>query len=77
MQCMQPSAILFKAPKELWCANYKGEFMMGNRSYCCPLTVTDFTTRFLIGCEGMDSTQEQYVFTVFERPHEAIGMKRR
>ena len=39
--------------------------MMGNKKYCYPLTGTDFTTRFLIGCEGLESTQEQYAFTVF------------
>jgi len=49
-----------KAPNELWCTDYKGEFMMGNRKYCYPLTVTDFATRFLIGCEGLETTQEQY-----------------
>jgi putative transposase len=58
---------LASAPNELWCTDYKGEFMMGNKKYCYPLTVTDFTTRFLIGCEGLESTQEQYAFTVFER----------
>lgn len=30
-----------KNPNELWCADYKGEFLMGNKNYCYPLTVTD------------------------------------
>ena len=63
-----------KAPNELWCTDYKGEFMMGNKKYCYPLTVTDFTTRFLIGCEGLESTQEQYAFTVFERLFREYGL---
>jgi putative transposase len=25
-------------PNALWCADYKGEFMLANRRYCCPLT---------------------------------------
>jgi len=29
------------APNELWCADYKGEFKLGNGQYCYPLTVTD------------------------------------
>jgi hypothetical protein len=28
-------------PSELWCADYKGEFMLADRRYCHPLTVTD------------------------------------
>jgi len=29
---------------ELWCTDYKGEFLLGNRQYCYPLTVTDHAT---------------------------------
>jgi len=28
-------------PNALWCADYKGEFRLGNRQYCYPLTITD------------------------------------
>jgi putative transposase len=62
------------APNELWCTDYKGEFMMGNKKYCYPLTVTDFTTRFLIACEGLESTREQYAFTVFDRLFREYGL---
>src|SRR5208282_2386872 len=68
---------LASAPNELWCTDYKGEFMMGNKKYCYPLTVTDFTTRFLIGCEGLESTREQYAFTVFERLFKEYGLPAR
>ncbi|MFZ9312060.1 MAG: helix-turn-helix domain-containing protein, partial [Burkholderiaceae bacterium] len=27
-------------PNYLWCTDYKGEFMLGNKRYCYPLTVT-------------------------------------
>lgn len=30
-----------RSPNDLWCADYKGEFMLGDRRYCYPLTVTD------------------------------------
>ena len=32
-------------PNELWCADYKGEFMLADRRYCYPLTITDFAIR--------------------------------
>jgi len=44
-------------PNELWCTDYKGEFMLGNKQYCYPLTISDYSTRYLIGCEGVKSTK--------------------
>lgn len=61
-------------PNDLWCADYKGEFMMGNKKYCYPLTVTDYASRYLIACEGLENTQEQYAFTVFERIFKEYGL---
>ena len=41
------------APNDLWCADYKGEFMLADRRYCHPLTTTDFASRYLLGCEAL------------------------
>jgi hypothetical protein len=30
-------------PNDLWCADFKGEFKLGDGRYCYPLTVTDHT----------------------------------
>src|SRR5262245_9805781 len=38
----------------LWCADFKGEFKLGNSRYCYPLTVTDHASRFLLLCEALD-----------------------
>src|SRR6201988_522996 len=56
-----------KNPNELWCTDFKGEFLLGNNQYCYPLTVTDHASRFLLPCEALSSTREAYAFTVFER----------
>ena len=55
------------APNDLWCADYKGEFQLGNRSWCYPLTVTDHASRFVLLCEALESTREALAFTAFER----------
>jgi transposase InsO family protein len=55
------------APNDLWCADFKGEFKLGNRQYCYPLTVTDHASRFLLLCEALQSTCEETAFTAFER----------
>jgi putative transposase len=63
-------------PNELWCADYKGEFMLADRRYCYPLTITDFASRFLISCEGLSSTHTMYAFSVFERAFKDFGLPR-
>jgi putative transposase len=61
-------------PNELWCADYKGEFMLADKRYCYPLTVSDFASRYLITCEALSTTQEVYAFTVFERVFKEFGL---
>lgn len=63
-------------PNALWCADYKGEFMLGNRRYCYPLTITDFASRYLLTCEALLTTQETFAFTVFERTFKEFGLPR-
>jgi transposase InsO family protein len=55
------------APNDLWCADFKGEFKLGNGRYCYPLTVTDQASRFLLLCEALESTREDLACTAFER----------
>jgi len=63
-----------RRPNDLWCADYKGEFMLADRAYCYPLTITDFATRYLLGCEALATTQEAYAFTVFQRVFHEFGL---
>jgi transposase InsO family protein len=62
------------SPNSLWCADYKGEFLLGNRKYCYPLTVTDHASRFLLLCEAMESNKEQWAITAFERLFKERGL---
>lgn len=62
------------APNELWCADYKGEFRLGNRKYCYPLTVTDQASRYLLACEGLATTKSDFAFAVFERVFKEFGL---
>jgi len=61
-------------PNDLWCADYKGEFMLADRRYCYPLTVSDFASRYRLTCEALSTTQEIYAFTVFERVFKEFGL---
>jgi len=61
-------------PNELWCADYKGEFMLADRRYCYPLTITDYASRYLITCDALSTTKEVYAFSVFERAFKDFGL---
>ena len=63
-----------RAPNALWCADYKGQFRLGNRRYCYPLTVSDYRSRYLLACEGLESTKETGAFSVFERVFREFGL---
>ena len=63
-----------ETPNALWCADYKGEFLLGNHRYCYPLTITDFASRYLLACEALSTTQERYAFSVFERAFQEFGL---
>lgn len=61
-------------PNDLWCADYKGEFMLADRRYCYPLTITDYASRYLFAVEALQSTREATAFTVFERVFRENGL---
>jgi transposase InsO family protein len=61
-------------PNDLWCADFKGEFTLGNKRYCYPLTVTDHASRYLLLCEALDSTREATAFEAFEQLFREKGM---
>lgn len=62
------------APNGLWCADFKGEFMLGNKQYCYPLTIADYRSRYLLACEGLSSTRSDFSFSVFERAFKDFGV---
>jgi hypothetical protein len=61
-------------PNDLWCVDYKGEFQLGDKRYCYPLTVTDHASRFLLLCEALESTREELAFRSFERLFRERGL---
>jgi transposase InsO family protein len=62
------------APNDLWCADFKGEFKLGNGRYCYPLTVTDQASRFLLLCEALESNREDLTFKAFEHLFRERGL---
>jgi transposase InsO family protein len=61
-------------PNDLWGADFKGEFTLGNKRYCYPLTVTDHASRYLLMCEALDSVREEGAFQAFEQLFRERGL---
>jgi len=61
-------------PNDLRCADYKGEFMLADRRYCYPLTITDSASRYIFACEALSTTKEAYAFEVFEAVFKEFGL---
>lgn len=52
------------APNDLWSADFKGQFRMGNGELCYPLTLSDATSRYFLRCDAL--SRPTYAQT---RPH--------
>lgn len=64
-------------PNDCWSADFKGQFRTGDGRYCFPLTVTDNYSRYLLGCQGLESTAMDGSKAVFTRLFQEYGLPRR
>jgi putative transposase len=62
------------APNDVWCADFKGQFKLGNGSYCYPLTITDRFSRLIIRCEALESTACAPARLVFDQAFREYGL---
>ncbi len=63
-------------PNDVWCVDFKGEFLPGDERYCYPLTVTDHSSRYLLLCEALTSTLEDPAIAAFGRLFQERGLPR-
>jgi transposase InsO family protein len=63
-----------QACNDVWCIDYKGQFLTGDRRYCYPLTISDHYSRFFIACEALESTRLEEAFPIFEHCFSEYGL---
>ncbi len=63
----------FNGPNSVWCADFKGQFLVGGR-YCHPLTISDGYSRFLLRCRGLRQTLHVPVQKVFDDTFREFGL---
>ena len=66
-----------KIPNGLWSADFKGQFLTGDRRWCYPLTVMDHASRYLLGCRTLPGTRGAEARAVFERLFRRYGLPER
>jgi transposase InsO family protein len=64
-------------PNELMTVDFKGEFRLGDRSLCYPLTIQDRFSRYVLACQGLPSPRLEDVRAVMERLFRDIGLPER
>lgn len=63
-----------KDPNDLWTADFKGQFLTGDRQWCFPLTVMDNVSRYLLGCQGLAGTATDAVKKQFDTLFRDYGL---
>ena len=63
-----------KVCNEVWSADYKGKFLMGNKVYCHPLTIADSKSRFLFTAKGHYKETLKYAKAEFTKVFRKYGM---
>jgi transposase InsO family protein len=61
-------------PNDVWSADFKGHFRLGNGSRCHPLTLTDNFSRFLLRCQGLTQESMEQSRPVFEAAFREYGL---
>ena len=52
-------------PNEVWSADFKGKFRLGNKIYCYPLTIADSYSRYVFAAKGLLSANTKNSKAVF------------
>jgi transposase InsO family protein len=65
-----------QAPNDVWCIDFKGQFRLGDGSWCYPLTVTDAFSRYVLLCEAMSVIRSEWSIWSLDRLFRERGLPR-
>jgi len=64
-------------PNDIWPADYKGQFRLKNGKYCFPLTVSDLSSRYILGVDAHPAISLERSFVHFRHLFEEYGLPKR
>lgn len=62
------------APNDVWAADFKGEFRLGDGSWCYPLTISDLHARYVLRVHALASTRGAPAAAVFRACFAEFGL---
>ena len=62
---------------DIWAADYKGQFRLKNSEYCFPLTISDLSSRFLLGVDAHPAISLEKTFRYFTTVFHSYGLPNR
>ncbi len=63
-----------KSPNDVWCADFKGQFRLGEGRVCYPLTLTDSFSRYVLCCQGLYHPTYLNTRSYYERAFREYGL---
>jgi len=64
-------------PNDIWPADYKGQFRLKNGKYCFPLTISDLSSRYILGIDAHPAISMEQTFAYFTRVFQTYGLPKR
>lgn len=61
-------------PNQIWSADFKGKFRLGNGVYCNPLTIADSKVRYLLAIQALERPDTESCKPCFERVFRENGL---
>ncbi|MGD8554151.1 MAG: IS481 family transposase [Anaerolineales bacterium] len=66
-----------QGPNDIWAADYKGQFRLKNGEYCFPLTVSDLSSRFVLGVDAHPAISFEKSLAHFRALFQEFGLPSR
>lgn len=63
-----------QGPNQIWSTDFKGDFLLGNRRRCYPLTLSDNFSRYLLLCRALEHPSYEAVRPWFEWAFREYGL---
>ncbi len=66
-----------RAPNQVWSADFKGQFRLGDGRWCYPLTISDNHSRMLLCCQGLPGPRYRLTRKACEQVFREYGLPER
>lgn len=66
--------LLCEKPNDVWSMDYKGQFPLGNKELCYPLTITDNFSRYVLAIDGSNRISLEQTRKVLQRLFSEYGL---